>query len=93
MKIIRVLCNDMLLSDVISDADYEYCHEPLVVGIATKDSDNKRQYFVYNTNERGYIDWIEEKNTFNEALLFARKMYRGMIKAYSHVSIDEKISR
>ena len=84
MKNKNILINNMLLLNDILDTDYEYCYEPIVVGIATKHSDTKRQYFVYNTNERGYIDWIEEKDTFNEALLFARKMYRGMFKTYSN---------
>ena len=90
MKKKNILINDMLLSSNILDTDYEYCHEPNVVGIATENSDIKRQYFVYNTNERGYIDWIEGKDTFNEALLFAIKMYKGMVKSYYRFNTDRK---
>ena len=82
-----VLTNDMLLNDDILDVDYEYSYVPNVVGIAIEKKDSKRKYIVYNTNERGRIDWKEEIDTFKEAILFARKMYRGMIGSimrYSH---------
>ena len=89
MRKSNYLINDMLLNDDILDICYDYCYEPDVVGIATEEMDNKRKYFVYNTNERGRIDWVEEKNTFDEALLFARIMHKGMIKAYQRFDNNE----
>ena len=83
------LINDMLYNNDILDIEYKYCYEPDVVGIAIEEKENKRKYFVYNTNERGRIDWVEEKNTFDDALLFARIMYKGMIKAYQHFDNNE----
>ena len=82
MKDINVLCNDMLLLDDIHDTDYEYCHEPDTIGIATNVGSDQKRFFVYRTDERGVISWIKEKDTFKDALLYARKMYKGILEAY-----------
>ncbi len=84
----NILINEMLFNDNILDIDYEYCYEPYTVGIANNIKDCKRKYLVYVTNERGNIDWVKEKNTFNEALLYARKMYKGLTAYYQGIISD-----
>ena len=76
------LKNEMLFNENILDIDYDYCFEPLTVGIIINNKDGKRKYNVYINDSRGNLDWIETKDGLNEALLFAREMYKGMISYY-----------
>lgn len=89
MNEFSVLVNDMLLSDNVIDKDYKYCYEPNAIGIVTKGNDTGRQYFVYSTTAKGRIDWVKERESFIEALFYARVMYRGMLKANYHFSKNE----
>ncbi len=57
---------------------YEFVNIPNVIGLSAKD-----RFVIYQTNERGYVDWTEEFDDFNEAIIFARKMYKGMLKSYN----------
>ena len=89
------LKNEMLFQDEILDIDYEYCFEPATVGITIFNKDGKRNYNVYITDLRSNIDWVEKKKSLDEALIFARKMYKGLISYYQGMNNDvsKKLTR
>lgn len=57
----------------------EISDEPLTVGIAT---DPDRKPFVYQTDERGQLDWVKKHDTFAEAVTDARRMYGALLDMY-----------
>ena len=86
----KVLVNDMLFDDNILDIDYEYCYDyPFLVGVATAKKEDKK-YNVYFSDERNSIYILKKTYTFNEAILFARKMYKGMISYYNGMTETNK---
>ena len=84
----KVLINDMLFDNNIVDIDYEYCYQPYIVGIAKTNKNEKREYNIYCTDDRGYISILKQKDTFNEAILYAQKMYQGMLSYYRGIMIN-----
>ena len=80
----KILINEMLTADNIINTNYGFCHSPNVVGIAK----NGSRYYVYSTNNCGSINFLTETQTFQDALLFARKMYKE--KAFEGVKKLEK---
>ena len=76
---VNYLKNEMLLNESIPDIDYEFCYEPHAIGITTKIVNGKKKYFVYEMNERNSPFCIVEKNSFLEALSFAKEFYEAKL--------------
>ncbi len=85
----RVLANRMLYDKNISDGDYDYCIDSDIIGIVTKYDNDNKHYFVYNTDEIGLIIWEKELDSFEQALIYARKMYEGMLDMKSLMNPQE----
>ena len=82
----KILVNDMLLNENILDIDYGYCYDyPFLVGIARANTEDKK-YNIYFSDERGSIYILKKVYPFDEAIIFARKMYKGMLSYYKGIS-------
>ncbi len=87
MKKVNILIDEMLFNDNILDAVYEYCAVPDTVGIASA-KDSSKSYFVYETDERGNLEWFIKKNSLPEAITYAREMYIGLKSYYNGIAND-----
>lgn len=83
----NILINEMLFNSNILDGVYECCVEPDTVGIANA-KDSSKSYFVYETDERGNLEWFVKKNSLSEAITYAREMYTGLKSYYNGIAND-----
>ncbi len=73
----------MLFNENVLDANYDFCYEPNVVGIATIIKNNKKRYFVYETTERCNVYCMIEQKSFATALSYAKRLYKNLMAYYN----------
>ena len=65
---------DVSCKDEIS-VNIKHSNKPLAVGVMSYKTDDDREYLAYGNDYLGKILWVQEFNTFNEALSYAKKAY------------------
>ena len=98
---IKVIVNDDLFSlpENVSSRDeisvnIKHSDRPFAVGIMSYMSDDVREYIAYGNDETGKIGWVEDFDTFKDALFFAKMAYINdideMYYDYGHTKISRK---
>lgn len=92
MELINEKLLDIRSPDCLDSMQLSFSNEPISIGLATKVDNNDKMptFIVYSNNERGYRDWEEEFSDASSALDFAKKMWRGMKKAYAKFELPKR---
>lgn len=75
------LVNNNLYIENIMDYENQnlrYLYVSDAVGIATKYENHQRIYTVYLTDEFGGIEFTKDYQDFQEALIYAKDLYKGL---------------